>query len=123
MVASPRPDAQPELRLIECSALNEAAVATKVNSGRESMRFILRSVPQMLVMAAVVTTALWVPVGAVLAFFGFALFGVSLRAFVTFGGFLAPFPGLLAWWAVLFLPALVYAACAMPWSHGYQDDE
>ncbi|MGA8006202.1 MAG: hypothetical protein WCA17_08885 [Burkholderiales bacterium] len=77
----------------------------------------------MLVMAAVVTTALCVPVGAVLASFGFALFGVSLRAFVTFGGSLAPFPGLLAWWAVLYVPALAYAACAMPWSHGNQGDQ
>ncbi|MGH8745798.1 MAG: hypothetical protein ACREUK_04830 [Burkholderiales bacterium] len=69
----------------------------------------------MLVMTAVVTSALCVPVGALLAFISFALFGVSLRAFVTFGGWLAPFPGLLAWWAVLSLPALVYAAYAMPW--------
>jgi hypothetical protein len=83
---------------------------------RRFVRFILRSIPQMLVMAAVVTSALCVPVGAVLAFFAFALFGVSLRAFVTFGGFFAPFHGLLAWWAVLFVPALVYAAYAMPWS-------
>jgi hypothetical protein len=72
----------------------------------------------MLVMAAVVTTALCLPVGAVLAFLAFALFGVSLHAFVTFGGLLAPFSGLLAWWAILFLPALVYAAYAMPWRAG-----
>jgi hypothetical protein len=69
----------------------------------------------MLVMAAVVTAALCVPVGAVLAFAAFALFGIPLQAFVTFGGLLAPFSGLLAWWAVLFVPALVYAAYAMPW--------
>lgn len=80
------------------------------------MRFILRSVPQMLLMAAVVTTALCAPIGAVLALLSFALFGVPLRAFVSFGGFFTPFHGLLAWWAVLYLPALVYAAYAMPWS-------
>ena len=80
------------------------------------MRFILRSVPQLLVMSAVVTTALCLPVGAVLAFLSYALFGVPLRAFVTFGGLLEPFYGLLAWWAVFYLPALVYAAYAMPWS-------
>jgi hypothetical protein len=79
------------------------------------VRFVLRSIPQMLVMAAVVTTALCVPVGAVLAFAAFALFGVPLRAFVTFGGLLAPFSGLLAWWVVLFVPALLYAAYVMPW--------
>jgi len=70
----------------------------------------------MLMMAAVVTSALCLPVGALLAFLSFALFGVSLRAFVSFGGLLAPFHGVLAWWAILFLPALVYAAYAMPWS-------
>lgn len=80
------------------------------------MRFILRTVPQMLVMAAVVTTALCIPVGAVLALVSFVAFGVSLHAFVTFGGSLAPYWGLLAWWAVLFVPALAYAAYAMPWS-------
>ncbi|HKB55218.1 MAG TPA: hypothetical protein VKD22_14575 [Ramlibacter sp.] len=80
------------------------------------MRFVLRSIPQMLVMTAVVTSALWLPVGAVLALVSFALFGVSLRAFVTFGGLLAPYYGLLAWWAVFYFPALVYAAYAMPWS-------
>lgn len=82
------------------------------------MRFVLRSIPQMLVMAAVVTTALCVPVGAVLASLSFALFGISLREFVTFGGELAPVEGLLAWWAVLFIPALVYAAYVMPWRAG-----
>lgn len=79
------------------------------------MRFILRSVPQMLVMAAVVTSALWLPVGALLAFLCFVLFGISLREFVTLGGSLSLFDGVLAWWALLFVPALVYAAYAMPW--------
>jgi len=80
------------------------------------MRFVLRAIPQMLVMAAVVTSALCLPVGALLAFLCFALFDVSLGAFVTFGGSLTPFHGVLAWWAVLFVPALAYAGCAMPWN-------
>jgi hypothetical protein len=80
------------------------------------MRSVLPSVPKMLVMAAIVTSALYLPVGALLALLSFALFGVSLRAFVTFGGMFAPFHGVLAWWALFFLPALVYAAYAMPWS-------
>jgi predicted permease len=79
------------------------------------MRFVLRSVPQMLVMAAVVTSALCVPIGALLAFLSFVLFGVSLRAFVTLGDRLTPFHGVLAWWALLFIPALVYAAYMMTW--------
>ena len=77
---------------------------------------MLRSLPQMVVMAAIVTSTLFVPVGALLIWLSFAFFGVSLRAVVTFGSLLTALEGLLAWWALLFLPALVYAACVMPWS-------
>jgi hypothetical protein len=70
----------------------------------------------MVVMAAIVTSALFVPVGALLLWLSFALFGASLRAVVTFGSVLTAVEGLLAWWALLFLPALVYAAYVMPWS-------
>ena len=80
------------------------------------MRLVLRSLPQMVVMAAIVTSALFVAVGALLIWLSFAFFGVSLRAVVTFGSLLTSLGGLLAWWALLFLPALVYAACVMPWS-------
>jgi hypothetical protein len=80
------------------------------------MRLVFRSLPQMVVMAAIVTSALFVPVGALLVWPSFALFGVSLRAVVTFGSLLTALQGLLAWWALLFLPALAYAACVMPWS-------
>ena len=81
------------------------------------LTFILRSVVQMLVMAAIVTTALFVPLGALLALLAFAIFGISLPAFVTFGAFFNPVVGLAAWWAIFFVPALAYAAYAMPW-HG-----
>ena len=77
---------------------------------------MLRALPQMVVMAAIVTSALFVPVAALLIWLSFAFFGVSLRAVVTFGSLLTALEGLLAWWALLFLPALVYAACVMPWS-------
>ena len=80
------------------------------------MRLVLRSLPQMVVMAAIVTSALFVPVGALLIWLCFAFFGVSLRALVTFGSLLTALEGVLAWWALLFLPAIVYAACVMPWS-------
>ena len=80
------------------------------------MRLVLRSLPQMVVMAAIVTSTLFVPVGALLIWLSFAFFGVSLRAVVPFGSLLTALGGLLAWWALLFLPALVYAACVMPWS-------
>ena len=69
----------------------------------------------MLVMASVVTTALYAPVLAVLAFLSIALFGLSLHAFVTFGEALGAVEGLVAWWVVLFVPALAYSAFMMPW--------
>ncbi len=49
------------------------------------MRLVLRSLPQTVVMAAIVTSTLFVPVGALLIWLSFAFFGVSLRAVVTFG--------------------------------------
>ena len=69
----------------------------------------------MLVMASVVTTALYVPVAGVLALLASALFGVSLRAFVTFGEALGAVEGVLAWWGILYVPALAYSAVMMPW--------
>ena len=69
----------------------------------------------MLVMASVVTTALYVPILGVLALLASALFGVSLHAFVTFGEALGAVEGVLAWWGILFVPGLAYSAVMMPW--------
>jgi hypothetical protein len=79
------------------------------------MRFVLASVPQMIVMAAIVDTALLAPVGGLLALLCFALFGVSFHGFMTFGGELNAFEGLVAWWTLLLIPSLAYAASVMPW--------
>jgi hypothetical protein len=79
------------------------------------MRRILGSLPQLLVMASVVTTALFVPVMAVLVLLAIGLFGVSPRGLVTFGEALNAVEGVAAWWAILFVPALAYSACMMPW--------
>ncbi|TAK86479.1 MAG: hypothetical protein EPO20_07475 [Betaproteobacteria bacterium] len=70
----------------------------------------------MIVMAAIVASALYVPVAGLLALLAFVLFGVSLREFVTFGGALGALDGLVAWWVLMLLPALVYAASMMPWA-------
>lgn len=78
------------------------------------MRTVCRGLPQMLVMAGVVTTALYVPVLAALAF-AIKLFGVPLHAVLTFGGSLGVAAGLAAWWAILFIPAVAYSAWMMPW--------
>jgi hypothetical protein len=80
------------------------------------MRVILGSLPQMFVMAAIVASALYVPVTGLLALLAFLFFGVSLRDFVTFGGALNPVEGLVGWWLLMLLPALGYAAYAMPWA-------
>lgn len=82
---------------------------------RGLMKLVLASLPQMLVMASIVTTALYVPVLVVLALLSIALFGVSLRSFVTFGEALNAVEGLVAWWGILFVPTAVYSACVMPW--------
>jgi hypothetical protein len=66
-------------------------------------------------MAAIVATMLCVPAGALLA----ALllpFGISPSVIVTFGGALHPVLGLVAWWAICFIPAVTYAAFVLPWS-------
>lgn len=66
------------------------------------------------IMAAIVTTLLCGPVGALLALFSFAVLGISLHSFVTFGDRLNAVGGLFAWWIVGFVPAFGYAALAMP---------
>lgn len=80
------------------------------------MRFVLGSLPQMVVMAAIVDTALFLPFAAILALLSFGLFGVSFHGFLTFGDVLGnTVEGLVAWWTLLLVPSLVYAAYAMPW--------
>ncbi|HYL91084.1 MAG TPA: hypothetical protein VEU32_20200 [Burkholderiales bacterium] len=80
------------------------------------MRFVIGSLPQMFVMAAIVNTALFVPLGGILALLSFVLFGSSLHGFLTFGGVLGNIvEGLVAWWTILLMPSLVYAATVMPW--------
>jgi len=66
-------------------------------------------------MAVVVDSALFFPLGGLLALLAFALFGISLQSFVTFGGFFGAPQGLIAWWAILLVPSCVYAAYVMPW--------
>lgn len=65
-------------------------------------------------MAAIVTTLMCLPVAALLALFSFGVLDISFHAFLTFGGALSAFQGVLAWWTLGFLPALAYslALCA-----------
>ena len=68
-------------------------------------------------MAAIVATMLCVPAGALLAAL-LMLFGISLPALVTLGGALHPVLGLMAWWVLFLVPALVYSAWVLPWVPG-----
>ena len=65
-------------------------------------------------MAAIVTTMLFLPAAALLAGL-FFLFGISLHAFATFNGALNAYLGVAAWWIIAFLPTLAYAAYVLPW--------
>jgi len=62
-----------------------------------------------LLMAAIVATLIYVPLGVLLALAAYVVLGVPLHAFVTFGGAANTLFGLLAWWAVAFVPAFAYA--------------
>ena len=79
------------------------------------MRLVLASLPRMVIMAAIVDSALFLPVGAILAVLCFALFGVSLQSFVTFGGFVNAPAAVIVWWGIFLVPSLVYASYMMPW--------
>ena len=69
---------------------------------------------QRLVMAALVTTLLYAPAGAVLGVLAFLLLGIPAHAFITFGEVLNAPAGLALWWAIAFVPALVYAVLCTP---------
>ena len=62
------------------------------------------------VMAAIVTTLAYLPVGALVAIFAFGAFDVPLHSLLTFGGRIYIVAGLALWWGIAYLPALLYAA-------------
>jgi hypothetical protein len=75
----------------------------------------MRAVSQSAVMAAIVASLLYVPLGALVALVLYA-FAVPLGALMTFGGaFNSMFFGFLAWWLVVFAGACVYGVFAFPW--------
>jgi hypothetical protein len=63
---------------------------------------------QIVIMAAIVATMLVWPAGVVLAL-ALSLFGVGIDAFITFGGALNRFTGLVALWVLAFAGAVPYA--------------
>jgi hypothetical protein len=61
-------------------------------------------------MAAIVTTLAYVPLGALVAILAFGTFDVPLHSLLTFGGQIHIVAGLVLWWGIAYLPALLYAA-------------
>ena len=69
---------------------------------------------KLVVMTAVVATMLYWPIGIGLAVIC-ALVGFPFNSMVTFGGYLGIVAGMLAWWLVVFVATLPYAAVMFPW--------
>ena len=71
---------------------------------------------QLAVMAAIVTTLLCVPAGALLAWFCSGALDIPVRSFVTFGERVYPVVGLALLWLLGYVPALAYSAFVLPWA-------
>ena len=65
-------------------------------------------------MTAVVAMMLYWPIGIGLAVIC-ALIGFPFHSLVTFGGALGAVAGMVAWWLVVFVLTLPYAAFMFPW--------
>lgn len=75
---------------------------------------MLTTLSQVAVMAAIVATLVYLPLGIVVALI-LRLSGVPFDALLTFGGALHEVSGLLLWWAIAFAGAFGYAAWMFPW--------
>jgi hypothetical protein len=80
---------------------------------RISRREVL-AIGQMALMAAIVATLCYWPIGIAIALV-LAVLDVPLDTWVTFGGALNRYAGMAAWWLIFFAPSLVYAALTFPW--------
>ena len=74
-----------------------------------------QSLKQMAVMAAVVTTMLFWPIGALLALACFLVLGIPVESLVTLGHTFYAWAGLLVWWAIGYLPAFAYSVYMTHW--------
>ena len=61
-------------------------------------------------MAAIVATLAYIPVGALVAILAFGAFDVPLHSLLTLGGQIHIVAGLALWLGIAYLPALLYAA-------------
>ena len=65
------------------------------------------------VMAAIVATLAYFPLGLALVFV-LRVAGIGFETLASFGGALNVFLGLVVWWLLFFAGALVYVACLFP---------
>ena len=84
------------------AADRSATQATK--EARDNRAFYL--VP---LMAAIVTTLAYIPVGALVALLAYVAFDVPLHSLLTLGGQIHVVAGLALWWGIAFVPSAVYA--------------
>ena len=75
----------------------------------------MASLGQLAVMAALVATLAYFPLGLALIFVVRIAGGVGFETLISFGGTLPMLVGLIAWWLLVFTGALVYAAFMFPW--------
>ena len=83
-------------------------------SGRPPSRSAWAALLQLVVMAAVVATLMYLPVCIALAL-ALRAFGISFEAWITLGKAFHPALGLLVWWLLIFVGACGYAAWLFPW--------
>ena len=83
-------------------------------SGRSPPRSAWTALLQLVVMAAIVATLVYLPVCIALAL-TLRAFGISFEAWLTLGKALHPAVGLGVWWLFVFLGACGYAAWLFPW--------
>ncbi len=93
----------------------------KENSGpklksakRASGHTAMATLAQLAVMAALVATMAYFPLGLVLILL-LRIAGLGYETLITFGGSFGTFAGLIAWWLLVFTGAFVYAAFMFPW--------
>ena len=78
------------------------------------MRTALKALSQMAVMAAIIATLTYLPLGVVLALV-VRLVGMPLDVLLTLGGTVHATLGLLLGWRLVFAGACGYAAWLFPW--------
>ena len=81
---------------------------------RASRNVAIATLGQLAIMAAIVATLAYFPLGLALIFL-VRIAGLSYQALLTFGGSFGTFVGLVVWWLLVFSGAFIYTAFVFPW--------